>query len=84
MRSLEAGVKYGTVVTSSPSPAIGGGVEEDASAGSGNEGRGGQQARLQWQSLAPRRWGRAPRVEEVEVVALEKASCGKIRDGRES
>jgi hypothetical protein len=48
-RSLDGSAKYGTAVTPSWSLAAGGGDEEDAGAGSGDEGRGGQQARLQRQ-----------------------------------
>jgi hypothetical protein len=43
-RGCEVSAKYGTAATPSPSPTIGGGVEEDAGAGSGNEGKGGEQA----------------------------------------
>ena len=45
-RSLEADVKYGTVTTSSPSPAAGGCEEEDAGAGDDDEDGGGREARL--------------------------------------
>ena len=44
-RSLEVDVMYGTVATSSPSPAAGG-CEEDAGAGDDDEGGDGREARL--------------------------------------
>ena len=54
-RSLEAGAKYDTIATPSPSLVAGGGDEEDASVGIGDEGRGRQEVRLQRQSLTSRR-----------------------------
>jgi hypothetical protein len=44
VRSLDGSVKHGTAATPSRSPIAGGGDEEDAGAGSNDEGRGGWQA----------------------------------------
>jgi hypothetical protein len=43
-RSLDASAKYGTAMTPSRSPTVGGGDEEDVGVGSSDEGRGGWQA----------------------------------------
>jgi hypothetical protein len=47
VRRLDACSKYGMAATVSRSLAVGEGDEEDVGIGSGNEGRGGRQARLQ-------------------------------------
>jgi hypothetical protein len=78
-RSLEAGAKYGMVMTPSLSPAVGGGDEEDTGAGSGDEGRGGLQVRLQQQSLVSWRRTRALGRRKRRCSPLEKTSGGRRR-----
>jgi hypothetical protein len=76
--SLDASAKYNTAVMPSRSPAAGGGDEEQVGAGSGDEGRGGRQARLQRRGLASRRQARALRRRKRRWLPLQKATCGRV------
>jgi hypothetical protein len=72
----DASTKYGTSTTPSRSPAAGGGDEEDT--GSGDEGKGGRQVRLQRHGLASQRRARAPGRRKWRWSPLEKASGGRV------
>jgi hypothetical protein len=76
--SLDASAKYGTAATPSQFLATGGGDEEDASAGFGNEGRGMRQARLQRHSLASRKRARAQGQRKWRWSPLEKVSNRRL------
>ena len=66
--SLNASAKYGTTATPSWSPAAGGGDEEDAGAGSGDEGNGGRPRTSPAAQPDVPEASEGPRAEEVEVV----------------